>query len=119
MVCPLTDLAELPIGKASEDTDRLLPGAHFVMSSGNQVKSYLTFAVDYVPVLEKDMNVAIEEEDFSVVRLQSVNNDKQIMVSYRYGDNLAASRLCVPKKNGLEVIDAGPFVTEEPTLAFF
>ena len=46
-----------------------MPGQHFVMSSGNQVKSYLTFAIDYVPVLEKDMGVGIDQEDFSVVRL--------------------------------------------------
>jgi len=70
VVCPLSDLAELPIGKTTpEDTDRLMPGQHFVMSSGNQVKSYLTFAIDYVPVLEKDMGVGIDQEDFSVVRL--------------------------------------------------
>ena len=41
------------------------------------------------------------------------------MVSYRYGDNLSGSRLCVPKKNALEVIDAGPFCIDEPTLGFF
>ena len=80
VICPMTDLATYPSDK---DIDQ---GTHFMIASGNHVKSYLSFAIDHIPLEMKELNITITQNEEEVkqpniTRLFTVKKN-YFMVSY-------------------------------------
>jgi len=64
VICPMTDISEMPaLSDQVEGKDKVKAGKHFIISSGNHVKSYLTLALDYVPLKTSKAPFSIKKNE--------------------------------------------------------
>ena len=88
-VSPICDAAQIPsiAGVEAKGPEETQFSMDFLIGSGNQVKSYLTFAAASVPLIENDMRLthlikkAEVNENLRILRVMSYQNE-WIIVNY-------------------------------------
>jgi hypothetical protein len=69
----MTDIAEMPTlpdDLEIKGKNKIRSGTHFIISSGNHIKSYLTLAIDHVPITTTELR-----------KVSITNNEEPVEIS--------------------------------------